>query len=527
MDDGPQELDDAEGLIEITEADLAPPSSQAMRRPPAPQPPLGNMAARPFAPPADGGPPEGEWTEATRLMCTAAYLEPTFAQEVVEEIVYEDHRAVHVPTGVDIATVAKHCLAACRQKLVRDMLLTADIVLTIVLFAAKHSGDRLVLGFLVAWAIVVWDVWSATYLVVLRRLNPRSFPSHPAPMPSDPRLARRIEALTHDQRGNLTVYSGFMPFSGAGVESGDGWSFLIDLGKGSEDVFGERASVREPTPGALYAAVENALRALEMTNLDIRDRLFVNGSDVHDDRVLMPDPLGPPRALVDDGVVKQFMASPTHRIRHYRCIEIVDWRGELIVSLFLRFAVSNGRLFCELNKFVLPPLNEELHRLNHQAGGIRPGYLISMIARAGWRTPVLSYHAPKAIMRPITRAWESANSAKRVAKDPFFDFGAPETALDRVRSKKYRRYFQRLDKEKYDKVLERTVLDAVVRVLDEHGIDTGELVERRAAIINNGIMMGKGGTINAQNLAVGPRAGIFHLPRRGGPSGGASATPQP
>ncbi len=523
MDDGLPAINGPGGRIEITEADLAPPPSRAVRPPVPPSP---EDATRRFASHADTG--AGDWTEATRMMCTAAYLEPTFAQEVVNEIVHEEHRAVHMPTGVNIATVVKHCLAARRQKTARDLLLTADVVLSIVLAFAEKSVAWLALGFLLAWAIVLWDIWSATYLVVLRRLNPRSFPSYPAPMPSDPRLALRIEELARNQRGNLSVYSGFMPFSSAGVDTGDGWSFLIDLRKGNQDVFGGRSSAKEPTPAALYGAVEQALSALGMTNLEIRDRLFVSGSDVRDDRVLMPNPLGPPLAWVDAGVMQQFMVSPTHRIRHYRCIEIVNWRGELVVSLFLRFAVGNGRLFCELNKFVLPPLKEELHRLNHQAGVMRFSYLISMVVRAAATTPGLSLRAPSVIVRPLRQAMESSGSAKRVEKDPFFDFGAAATALDRVRSTKYRRYFQRLDKEKYDKVLERTVLDALVKVLDEHGVDTTELAEKRTMIVNNGIMMGNESKFNAHNLAVGSgsRSGTFHLPRRGGGADGGGAPPQ-
>jgi hypothetical protein len=452
-------------------------------------------------------------------MCAAAYLDGTFAQDVVDEIIHEHHRAVQVPTGVDIATVAKHCVAACRQKLVRDCLLSADVLLTIVLFFDKRSLAWLLYGFLLAWAIVLWDIWSATYLGVVRRLNPSSFYSQTAPAPTSLRVSRRIEELARDQRGNLTVYSGFLPFSGAGLDVG-GWSFLVDLRKGSEDAFGERSAAEQLTVGEIYAGIARALDELQMTNLEIRDRLFVSGADVREDRRLMPNVLGPPLSWVDLDVLAHYMAEPTHQIRHYRCIEIVDWRGELVVSLFLRVAVSNGRLFCELNKFLMGPLKEELHRLNHLGGGIRPRDVIAMVGRAFLTTPGLSFRAPKVVFRPISRGLEASGDTKRVEKDVFFDYGAPVTALERVRSSKYRRYFQRLDRERYDKVLERTVLDSLVETLDRHHIDTGEIAERRTTIINNGIMMGKGTSINTTNLAVGPRAGIhIKIPRPGGSGG--------
>jgi hypothetical protein len=581
MDDGLPEINDPSGRIEITEADLGPvaipnpparspvppPPPQPLPRPPAPHAVEGAprqvspapataprpvspapataprpvspapataprsvsaapTATRPFAPLAEGGVPDRDWTEATRLMCAAAYLEGTFAQNVVDEIIHERHRAVQIPTGVDIATVAKHCLAACRQKIVRDLLLTADLLLAIALFITKGSLSWLFFGFLLAWAIVLWDVWSATYLVVVRRLNPQSFSSHTAPVPSDPHLARRIDELARNQRGNLTVYSGFLPFSGAGLDVG-GWSFLLDLRKGKEDVFGDRSTANAPIPGELYEGVAQSLSALEMPNLEIRDRLFVSGSDVRDDRRLMPDPLGPPPSWVDPNVVGHYMVSPTHQIRHYRCIEIIDWRGELVVSLFLRFAISNERLFCELNKFVLVPLKEELHRLNHFGGGVRPRHVASMVFRSCIATPGLSFRAPQVVVRPLIRILEQSSKAKDVAKDPFFDYGAPETTLDRVRSNKYRRYFQRLDKEMYDKVLERTVLDSIVEVLDQHGVNTAEIAERRATIINNGIMMGHQSSLDAKNIALGGGRINIHIPRPGGGGGGGGGGTPP
>jgi hypothetical protein len=525
-DSTPQRAPDTPGVRFASLPDPSPGAPRASAPPPKLHPGIPPTASGGPPPPTDSRPfaagevDEREWTEATRLMCAAAYLDDTFAQDVLEEILHERHRAIHIPTGVDIAAVAKHCLAACRQKVVRDLLLTADVVLSIVLLIANHDIKWLLYGFLLAWLIVFWDKFFATYLVVVKRLSPASFSSQMAPPAADPYLARRIEELARDQRGNLTVYSGFLPFSGAGLQVG-GWSFLIDLRRGKEEAFGETTTVKEPTLGELYEATEHALSALGMTNMEIRDRLFVSGSDVREDRRLMPDPLGPPLSWVDLGVLGHYMVSPTHQIRHYRCIEIVDWRGELVVSLFLRFAISNNRLFCELNKFVLLPLKEELHRLNHLGGRVRIRDLASLALRAGTSTPGLSLRAPKVIYRPVSNAYADSGSTKHVQNDQFFDYGAPITALDRVRSQKYRRYFQRLDKEMYDKVLERTVLDSIVEILDQNGVDTSEIAERRASIMNYNLMI-KDSVVGS--LAQGRGARIFNLPGRGGGEGGAPPT---
>jgi hypothetical protein len=516
------EINNSSHRIEITEDDLAtvsgPPRIAAR---PASTPPPVRPAPSLSVPGLDDD--AGRPTETTRLMCAAAYMDGKFAEDVVDEIIHEHHRAVHIPTGVDIAAVAKHCVAACRQKLVRDGMLMIVLALAIVLFVMKPSLSWLLLGYVVAWAIILLDVWGATYYIVVKRLNPHAFASHPPPEPSDPHVAKRIAELTQDQHGNLTAYSGFLPFSGAGAFAG-GWSFLVDLGKGKQDPFGAGASVpREPASHALYDRVRDSLLALEMPNLEIRDRLFVSGSDIREDRALLPNPFGRPLPRVDRGVVDYFIASPTHRVRHYQCIEILDWRGELVVSLFLRFWIGNGRMFCELSKFVLFPLKEDLHRLDGLAGSIDFGYVVSTAVRSFFGTLGLWVRSPRIILKPFKHERKRAKDARRVEKDPFFDYGAPTTAIDRVRSTNHRRYFQRLDKERYDKFLERTVLDTIYRVLDEHGVDTAELTESRATIIANSTIMNNSTVHAGGNAVIGAGGRIKQVVA----SGGAHTPPAP
>jgi hypothetical protein len=468
--------------------------------------------------PADWTATMPAWTETTRLMCAAAYLDGTFAQDVVEEIIEERHRAVQIPPGVDIAPVAKHCLAARRQKTIRDLILAGDVLLTLILCVFSFSPLWFALGFLIAWAVVLWDMWSATYYVVVKRLNARSFG-----LP-DPALAQRVEELVESQGGNLIVYSGFLPFSCAGIDLG-GWSFVVDLRKGRDEL-GERATPRPLEVSELYDEVERALRQLAIPNLTIADRLFVSGADIREDRNLLPDPIARPVWNVPGKALERFILSSTHRIRHYECITVVDWRGELVVSLFLRFSIRNGRLFCELSDFLLAPLKSELHRIDGQGAQIELRHVLAIVGRSLLATPWLSLRAPRIVFKPLGRSRKRAKRAKLVERDPFFDYGAACTALDRVRSTNYSRYFQRLDKEMYVKVLERTVLDTIADVLDRHGVDTAELAERRSTIINNGIMMG-GGSIQGGNLAVGSEARVGIVNRMRSAAGGSRTADAP
>ncbi|HEY2140606.1 MAG TPA: hypothetical protein VGG98_00935 [Solirubrobacteraceae bacterium] len=484
---------------EITEADLAP-------APAAGHQPAGPSTVAPSR--ASGANVAGsEWTESTRLMCAAAYLDGTFAQDVVDEVLGEEHRAVQIPAGVDIVPVARHCLAALRQKTTRDVLLCLDAVFAVVALFGLRSLGLLVLSFVIAWAVVFWDMWMSTYYEVVKRLNVRAFSPQDAPAPLDSRMTRRIEDLATSQQGNTTVYSGFLPFVGAGFEAG-GWSLVVDLDKGKPGL-GPPSAVQQ---GEVYTAVREAIDALGIANLSIEDRLYVQGTDIRYDPDLLPHPTRPPASTTDAAVVQSMIGNMTHRIRHYQCVRVVDWRGELVVSLYLRFPIQSGRMFCEYNNFLLPPLKEEIHRADGLGASIELRQVAAILRRSGLATLGLWPRSPRVILKPLTRSREASRKLKEVERNPLFDYGARHTALDRVRSTNYRRFFQRVDKEMYVKLLERLVLDKIIEVLSQHGIDTSPIDETRATIVNNGVMTG-GGSVTAQNLAVGSNAGIVNRVR--------------
>jgi hypothetical protein len=504
------------------------------------------------------------WTETTRLLCAAAYTEATFAQEVVDELLEEDHRAVEVPPGVDPAPVLRHCVAASALKRRRDRWLAATLVVLVVVSLVTGSSYALfwlqgwavvgyflsrtprrparlqrtrrlvrwwlgsgyvvslialtVRGFvepasaagalcvLLAWGIVVYDLWYATYEIVKRQLDRRTFDPGDAPEVASPDLARRIDEIADRKAGNLTVYSGFLPFAGAGIDLG-GWSFVVDLRKGREEA-GNRLTPQPLEPLALYEGVDEGLRELRMPNLTIEDRAYVNGTDIRDDPVLLPSPLARPVSRLPDLELRLLMHAPGHRVRHYRCMRVTGWGGELVLSLYLRFEVAHGRMFCELSSFLLTPLKSELHRSDRLPPEPEPQDVLRLAWRSLILMPVLSLRAPFALLRPSWRERRRAKQLQLVERDAFFDYGATENVLERVRLGDYARYFQMLDKEMYAKVLERAILDAIVDVLDAHDIDAGELVERRSTIINNGLMI-QGGSVEAENVAVGTGAGIF------------------
>jgi hypothetical protein len=305
----------------------------------------------------------------------------------------------------------------------------------------------------------------------------------------------------------VTVYSGFSPFVGCGLNEG-GWSFALNVAKGRRELH----ETLEPIPfevEELHDEVVSSLRALNMDQMVLEDRLYVNGQDIRDDRRFLPDPFTRPGAWTDPAVLHQFLRSPTQRIRHYTCIQVIDWQGELVLSIFFRCTKAGGNLFVEASYFLLPPLHEKYHKVDNLRATPDFAGAAELALKATIGTvPVLllaPVHVLVQLMSRLTRWLDRLSMRRTIKANPSFDYGATTSIRQSGMSPNYRRYFQRLDREMYVKVVEQRLLDAIIQFLDEHDVDVSDLVDRQTTILNNGVML-SGGSIQAESLAVGTGA---------------------
>lgn len=448
-------------------------------------------------------------TATTRYLCAAAYLDPAFADEVVDEVVDQEHRAIGTCHGVDLVPVVRHSLAARRRHALRNWVLA--LLVGIVLIGSWVLDGGQITAFtlpLLFWAVVMTEGCAVRFGVIAGHLLPRNYDPARVSVQPTRQQQRRLAEIGHDQVGNLTVYSGFLPFVGAGVPL-DPWSFAVNVGVGKEEL-GAR---REPKPfevEELYDHVAEALAALSLPGLELEDRLYVNGRDVRDQGTVFFDETAErPRAAVPPEAVRASVRRPTHTVRHYKVVRVTDWQGELVWSMFLRFVKVADSLFIEGSDFLLLPVKERYHEID----GIRPvptPYDLARVAATSLRTAAALYFLwPFFVARKAMRWFRSSSERRGLRRelrdDLFFDFGAAVSLREKASSGQYHRYFQRLDKEMYAKLLERRVLSLILEFLDDHDVDTSELVERQSVILNSGVMV-SGGTLQADNLAVGERA---------------------
>jgi hypothetical protein len=79
---------------------------------------------------ATAQPPE-PMSNATRYLCAAAYLDSSFSNGVIRELL-GSHRAVVPSRGIDLIPIIRHCLKARKMQLVRDILVSLLLVLGLV-----------------------------------------------------------------------------------------------------------------------------------------------------------------------------------------------------------------------------------------------------------------------------------------------------------------------------------------------------------------------------------------------------------
>jgi hypothetical protein len=448
-------------------------------------------------------------TEATRYLCAAAYRDWRFADWVVEEVFGNELRATAASHGIDVVPVVRHCVRARQLRLARNVVLALVVLvggLVMVSVGTTLTGLLLRLA-APAWATVFAALCLVHYEVVTAGMLRGRFDPATAPRMS-PHREGVLRSLATDAMGNVTVYSGFSPFVGCGLDIG-GWSLVVDLRRGKENLDGERLQPAPFQVDDLYECATERMRDLRLDRLGIESRLFVNGRDLDGLPWLLPNPSSRPFASADPRVVEHFRHRPSDRVRHYLAVRIVDWQGELILSLFLRFSFTGDNLFCEASYFLLPPVIEKYHAVDDLNSAADLRTVGELLLRSLLYTVPLTVIAPFAVLQRMLAPfgqWQEDRRQRRLARQsPTYDRGAVTTVRERTMSRNYRHYFQKLDREMYVKLVEQQLLDAVITFLDDRNVDTSDLKQRRSTILNNGVIV-SGGSIEAQNLAVGAGA---------------------
>jgi hypothetical protein len=442
-------------------------------------------------------------SDTTRYLCAAVQMNSKLATSVIDEIIDEEFKPPPTSPDVDLGPVLRHALAARSRQLARDFALTALLIVAVWTFLT-FQGTAFVITLVLAWAVLFAEQLVATYGVVARRLRSDVFDPAAAPEPSDDRLRLRLRDLHGASQGNVTVYSDFVPFVGSGVPIG-AWSFALDVQRPAEG----RQCVPF-TATEIHDVVLSHLQQLNVAGLWVEDRVFVDGGDLRGDPRFLPAATGPPSTSAPPEMVRRLIDHPEDRVRPYTCVRVAGWGGQLVLSTFVRCVVTPQHLFVEVSNSLLAPVQHEYQEVDHLLPQPTGRQMARIAGRCALRTPVRLVLAPGTVVRalgaPISQARRRARQRREITQTLRFDYGSSRSPRERAADERFQRYFQQLDRDMHVKIIERTVLAAIVDFLDDKGIDTTELVQRQTTILNNGVFVTGGATVNAQSMAGGTGA---------------------
>lgn len=460
-----------------------------------------------------GYPEHPERSEATRLLCTAAYRDERFADAVIEILLPTDLSAIAHSEGVDLRPVLLHCIASAKTRLNRDLGLAVTLLMSILL-TVFLSLWFVAIGLIAAYVFVLRDQrWHRR--AIFHRLRRVAFRGQPNPPEvPEPWVVDRLTDIAEAQQGNVTVYSGYSPFIGYGT-SETRWSFALPIlpAKGldgrptGEDIISfTTAELTERIRLALSGLTDRSKAGAVgeyLEGLHLEERVFVNGACLEVDGPFLLDRTEPPTTSLSTQEISEIAADPRGLARYYLCAHVPSWDGQIVASTFLRFSTDGYIIYAECVHAILAPvgaefLPEELSADETDLASMFSDSLksvVPMLIRSPWR-----------VIRSFTFSGRCASRAenlrKEAAEDLGFNYGASVSIRELFIDTHYHNYYQLADASKHLNILDRHTLEALAAFLEEHHVDTADLRSRQTAILNEGIIQ-TGGISNIGAQAAG------------------------
>lgn len=450
-------------------------------------------------------------TDITRQVSASAYLSPTLSHRIIE-FCRNPFNAVVPSPGLDAALVLKHALnARSREKTFYWLLFIPSLIFFFCLFSIVFIPFAFIVYLVLFFAVLINDQNKRRFIREhFTRSSFREDFSYTGPG------QEMVQDLQRKTTKNVVYYSGYSPFVGCGHEV-TGWSFVIDIDKGKKDAAGNHSTPKDFLEDELYYNIGKELTNLKIPNLTVDNKVYFNGRKIRDNKELLPDIFGHPVTEVSSEFTKKAMNSGIDESRFYKMIQVAGWEGDLVLIAFLRFQKGEKTLFVENNYYVIPPIKEEHREIDRikQESGIR--YFILMLLKYIFMTFTQVFASITRVMGYIGEglgemfgSTPNDRLKKIVRSSPDYDYGSSTSIRQYVAQNYYLQHFQKLDKERYHKTIDKRILNGLCNFLDSKDIDTTEFRERENSVLNTGIIVNAGGTLSGGNIAAGIGAAILN-----------------
>ncbi|GAB3487221.1 hypothetical protein [Amycolatopsis cihanbeyliensis] len=397
---------------------------------------------------------------------------------------------------------------------------TWDVIglVTLVLMPAVLVADRMVV-----WRLVT--VWFGR-LAGRRPADPFAT-ERPLFGISPPRFLHQVRRYQEEAPAGsatpgapLVVYRGFDPFVGAG-HARHPWSVAVPLEKLPEDTKPDGSPFEELSTELLYQRVREAMAVLpESTALSPDRRLrelrstgvvFASSDELIDNvnnpvaRSYLPRLDAPPADRLPAEEVDPLRTQPREWARYYLRFRVETWDRDLVMSMHLHAAVDPSTLYLEWTPCVLPPIKPEYQAIDTMARNslvpVGQGLLrwlklpVTILARLrhtlSWIRPLP--HDPSVL---VADRYGSLHSLRELA-------AAPEV----------QNYFQLLDIERYDKIMESRLLPAIIALMRDAGYSPAEFERQVSTVVHNSV------NIHGTNYGAFNAGGTTHGPMSGATAG--------
>ncbi|MBE8518384.1 hypothetical protein ILP97_12835 [Amycolatopsis sp. H6(2020)] len=287
----------------------------------------------------------------------------------------------------------------------------------------------------------------------------------------------------------LVVYRGYKPFVGAGFRR-DAWSMAIPLER-LEDGEGRPQLTTE----ALYDGIRAAITDLRHANalspdhrlggLTVTEAVFTPATELVDHlgepeaAAYLPDIERPPHTRLTAADVARLRTEPKEWARYYLSFQVETWDRDLVLTTFLHVAVDDTTLYVEWTPFMLPPIRAEYRAVDKmRPDSLRPlgqGLLAWLEMPASLPGRILNL-----------ASWIRQPKREPGVLDPD-RYGAASTLRELASVNLFTDYFQLVDIERYEKIIESRLLPAIGKLLGDAGFSTAKFEEQASVVINNDI----------------------------------------
>jgi hypothetical protein len=388
--------------------------------------------------------------------------------------------------------------------------------------AISSGFGRLVLTLLLAVAgaaaVLTWHQVTI-HRTLLENFTEGNF--RPGYAPLAPRkYIRRLDYLSNAQHGNVTIYGQARrqnPFLGCGPVK-EAWSLALPLTPDPDQD-------RTPVPlsvGGLYKSMRVALVTLanpqdgeeqRIKGLSLQQRIFVSGLLPRGHTLI--DEHRHPRLDISQAEMNALSNDERSRSTQLLTVRVNGWDGELDVTVLLYFSVRGNMLYIEFTACSLAPIAAKYHEIDTleemgQSVYLRAG-LVSLLS-----APSALLRCPLDVVHPmiagVQRNLDVRGQLQRIASQVSFDYGATSSVRELGADQDASNLFHQYDSERYIKIVNRRVIDAIAEVLEEHGYSNEDFVRRANYYIDrstnihdsNNIALAMGTNARADNRSQQP-----------------------